>query len=98
MPQLDLYCSSDATEGMGEPHRCHCVVSLRKTINPSLVLIQPRRTRSYITERLLMGRKESNQTNKEGMVKVFKIISEFRNLRLKVSLKVLNSADYNSFC
>ena len=32
-------------------------------IYPSLVLVQPRRTRPYITERLLMGRKESNQTN-----------------------------------
>ena len=31
---------------------------------PSLVLVQPRKTRPYITERLLMGRKESNQTNK----------------------------------
>ena len=31
---------------------------------PSLVLVQPRKTRPFITERLLMGRKESNQTNK----------------------------------
>ena len=30
-------------------------------INPSLVLVQPRKTRPYITERLLIGRKESNQ-------------------------------------
>ena len=33
-------------------------------MNPSLVLIQPRKTCPFITERLLMGRKESNQTNK----------------------------------
>ena len=33
-------------------------------IYPSLVLVQPRKTRPYITERLLMGRKESNQTFK----------------------------------
>ena len=33
-------------------------------INPSLVLVQPRETPPYITERLLMGCKESNQTNK----------------------------------
>ena len=45
-----------------EPHRRHCVVSLSKNINPSLVLVQPRNTRPFITERLLMGRKESNQT------------------------------------
>ena len=48
-----------------EPHRRHCVVSLSKNIkNPSLVLVQPRKIRRFITERLLMGRKESNQTNK----------------------------------
>ena len=27
-----------------EPHRRHCVVSLSKNINPSLVLVQPRKT------------------------------------------------------
>ena len=37
-------------------------MSLSKNINPSLVLVQPRKTRPFITERLLMGRKESNQT------------------------------------
>ena len=31
-------------------------------INPSLVLVQPRKTHPYITVRLLMGLKESNQT------------------------------------
>ena len=40
-----------------EPHWRHCVVSLSKNNNPSLVLVQPRKTRSFITERLLMGRK-----------------------------------------
>ena len=51
-----------------EPHRRHCDVSLSKSINPSLVLVQPRKTRPFITERLLMGRKESNQTNKQTKV------------------------------
>ena len=45
-----------------EPHRRHHVVSLSKNINPSLVLVQPRKTHPFITERLLMGRKETNQT------------------------------------
>ena len=45
-----------------EHHRRHCVVSLSKNINPTLVLVQPRKTLPFITERLLMGRKESNQT------------------------------------
>ena len=44
-----------------------CVTALcpwARHINPSLVLIQPRKTHPFITQRLLMGRKESNQTNK----------------------------------
>ena len=48
-----------------EPHWRHCVVSLSKNIDPSLVLVQPRKTCPFITERLLMGHKESNQTNKQ---------------------------------
>ena len=35
--------------------------SLSKTIYPSLVLVQPRKTRPCLTERLLTRRKESNQ-------------------------------------
>ena len=46
-----------------EPHRRHCVVSLSKNINFSLVVVQSRKTCPFITERLLMGRKESNLTN-----------------------------------
>ena len=38
--------------------------SLSRTIYPSLVLVQTRKTHPCLTERLLMGRKESNQTNK----------------------------------
>ena len=45
-----------------EPHRRHCVVSLSKNINPSLVLVPLRKTHPFITERLLMVRKESNKT------------------------------------
>ena len=44
--------------------RRHCVVSLSKNINPSLVLVKLRKTSPFITEILLMGLKESNQTNK----------------------------------
>ena len=50
-----------------EPQWCHCVVSLRKNTNPSLVLVQPRKTHpfnGFITVRLLMGHKEPNQANK----------------------------------
>ena len=46
-----------------EPHRRYCAVSLSESINPSLVLVQHRKTGPFITERLLMGCKESNQIN-----------------------------------
>ena len=49
-----------------KPHLRHCVVSLSKNINPSLVLVQPRKTRPFITERLLMELKDPNQTNKQN--------------------------------
>ena len=52
-----------------EPHRLHYIVSLSKKINPSLVLVQPRKTRPFITERLLMGCKQSNQ--------IYNIINHF---------------------
>ena len=42
-----------------EPHRRHCVVVLEQD-NRSLVLVQPRKIRPFLTERLLMERKESN--------------------------------------
>ena len=40
-------------------------------IYPSLVLVQPRKTHPCLTERLLMGRKESNQSNKQNPLKTF---------------------------
>ena len=41
------------------------------TFNPSLVLVQPKKIGPFITERLLMGRKESNQTNKNHVIAHF---------------------------
>ena len=49
-----------------------CCVLLSKNINPSLVLVQPWKTRSYKTERLLMGRKED-----KSIKQVFKCVSIF---------------------
>ena len=43
----------------------HKVLSVNTSLlicYPSLVLVQTRKTRPCLTERLLMGRKESNQT------------------------------------
>ena len=45
-----------------EPHRRHCVVVLEQD---TFILAYPRKTRPCLTERLLMGRKESiKQINK----------------------------------
>ena len=64
-----------------EPHRRHCVVSLSKNINPSLALVQPRKTSPYIPERLLMGRKESNeQSNKTTLWKIQFVQKVFNKL------------------
>ena len=68
-----------------EPHPCHCFVSLSKNINPSLVMVHPRKTCPFITERLLMGRKESNQTNKQ-------------NSRAKPRETTEMSRDYHQLC
>ena len=55
-----------------ESHRRHCVVSLSKNINHSLILVQTRKTCPFITEILLMGCKESNHkwkvTNQKAQV------------------------------
>ena len=51
-----------------ESHQRHCVVSLSKNINPSLVLVKTMTTRPFMTERLLMGRKESNQTKTKHLM------------------------------
>ena len=70
-----------------EPHRHHCVVSLSKNINPSLVLVQPRKTCPFITERLLMGRKESNLTNKQKLISQSKrVVGALKNCHNEADL------------
>ena len=62
-----------------EPHRRHYVVSLSKNINPSLVLVQPRKDRPFITERLLMGR-----TNKQILMSHFRVDTDRKTLLQEV--------------
>ena len=45
-----------------EPHRCHCVVSLSTNIYPSLVLVQHRKIRPFITHK-----QTNKQTNNKGV-------------------------------
>ena len=79
-----------------EPHRRHCVVTLSKNINPSLVLVQPRHTRPYITERLLMGRKESNQTNYSQDVHLLKYFKGHLIIFLRISEPDIIGKPYTS--
>ena len=72
-----------------EPHRRHCVVSLSTNINPSLEVVQPRKTGPFITERLMMGHKESNQTN-QAMVEAFNSLEGLPD-RLQVVMKEIKS-------
>ena len=61
-------CLTPEAEGprvRASPSSLHCGLRARH-IYPSLMLVQPKKTCPYITERLLMGRKESNQTNKQN--------------------------------
>ena len=53
---LDRGAAASSLTGVTE--LCLCA----RHIIPSLVLVQPRKNRPYITKRLLMGRKELNQT------------------------------------
>ena len=71
-----------------EPHRRRCVVSLSKNINPSLVLVQPRKTSPFITEILLMGRKESNQTKLAKGVGQLAFTANEHPLFLRFQLKI----------
>ena len=57
-------------------------------IYPSLVLVQPRKTRPCLTERFLMGRKESNQTSMPFQINQFFLKNSFRN-----TIRVSNSMD-----
>ena len=56
-----------------------------RNIYPSLVLVQPRKTGSYITERLLMGRKESNQINVWTITMQSLNVKEWKLLELQIT-------------
>ena len=67
-----------------KPHRRYCIVFLSKNINPSLGLVQHRKTRPFITKRLLMRRKESNQTNKTLVIPCLNIVNIFITINLNI--------------
>ena len=61
-------------------------------INPSLVLVQPRKIGPFITERLLMGRKESNQTNKNLVIAHFMyLLGQDTTIYIYITILVLTN-------
>ena len=48
-------------------------------INPSLELVDPRKTCPYLTERLLMGLKESNQAKQKSWIQQDKVSGDYMN-------------------
>ena len=78
-----------------EPHRRHCILSLSKNIDPSLVLVQPRRTRSFVTERLLMGLKESNQTKQNRFWYYMKDVQSEYIASYRIINKFINKKSVN---
>ena len=60
---LSAWLETEGQRVRASPASLRCCPWARQ-IYPSLVQVQPRKTRPCITERLLMGRKESNQTKK----------------------------------
>ena len=62
--------------------------SLSRHIYPSLVLVQPRKTRPCLTGRLLMGRKESNQTKQTKITKQL-LTSISGDIRIYLPLNVI---------
>ena len=66
-PDLQYHTMFYKMEYEASPASLHCGPWARH-IYPSLVLVQPRKARPCLTERLLMGRKESNLTNKQNKI------------------------------
>ena len=91
----------DQTVDQTAPRGALGLILFARHINPSLVLVQPRETRPYLTDRLLMGCKESNQTNTPIVCFDEKILSEvYLNIcsRLKKKWTTFSGQDKGWFC
>ena len=70
---------------------------LPRHIGPSLELVQPRKTGPFITERLLMGRKESNQTSSSQLLRKTRLfITERLLMGRKESNQTIKSQPQNA--
>ena len=70
-------------------------------IYPSLVLFQPRKTCPCFTERLLMGRKESNQTNKQKshwFLSKYRTMLHLTSLHAPISITMTMNLSVFIFC
>ena len=70
-----------------KPHQRYCAVPLSKNINPSLVLVQPRKTCSFITDILLWDVK--NQIKQTKMHGLFTVAKKSANYEICNILQVL---------
>ena len=63
-------------------------------------MVQPRKTRPCLTERLLMGRKESNQTNKHKRGQQFFFKFDFMAMKFTLVLlsKIISKIRYSETC
>ena len=66
-------------------------------IYPSLVPVQPRKTHPCFTERLLMGRKESNQTNKHMRIPLLIVKILFQSWIVRYLIRVPTRQGYLIF-
>ena len=65
---LSVWLETEGPRVQASPASLRCGPWARH-IYHSLVLVKPRKTRPCLTETLLLGRKESNQTNKNWLPK-----------------------------
>ena len=70
------WLETEGTQVWASPVSLRCG-SWPRHIYPSLVLIQPRKTCHCLTERLLMGRTESNQTKQNKITNLGGILDQF---------------------
>ena len=65
-------------------------MSLSKDINPSLVLVQPRKTRPFIIGRWLRGHKESNQTKAHALLSYECFNLSYCTVKVRKGAKIRN--------
>ena len=93
---LSAWLETEGPQVQASPASPHCSPWARH-IYPSLVLVQPRKTRPYIYERLLMECKESNQTKIHLWVKILFLLQSFRTQNICYYRQILKQIMNGSY-